>query len=117
MKGLEVMAIWKAGGLNSCFQKKPFILCMGTLSRLLLAENRDIKFLRFFAKIKNDREGGVRGGGSYFSWTKEGTRVSHAKFQVSRSIPSYRYFLQKSGGEGGGPIILLVEFTKSLRIT
>ena len=29
---------------------------------------------------------------------REGTRVSHAKFQVSRSIPSYTYFLQKLGG-------------------
>ena len=79
-----------------------FILWYHTFFRLLLAENRDIKFLRFFAKMKNDREGGVRGGISYFSWTKEGTRVSHAKFQVSRSIPSYRWFLQKWGGRGGG---------------
>ena len=31
---------------------------MGTLFRLLLAENRDIKFLRFFAKMIIDREGG-----------------------------------------------------------
>ena len=28
-----------------------FILCMGTLSRLLLAENQDIKFLWLFAKM------------------------------------------------------------------
>ena len=64
-------------------------------------------FLRLFAKMTGM---GGPGGISYFSWTRGGTRVSHAKFQVSRSIPSYRYFLQKlgegAGGGRGGAIIL-----------
>ena len=37
-----------------------FILCMGTLSRLLLAENQDIKFLWLFAKMTG------KGGASYW---------------------------------------------------
>ena len=40
-----------------------FILCMGTLYRLLLAKNQDIKFLRLFAKMTG--KGGR--GGSIFS--------------------------------------------------
>ena len=58
--------------------------------------------------------GGGGGGVSYFSCMKEGTRVSHAKFQVSMSIRSQAVFLQNSGGGGGGggPIILLVQKAK-----
>ena len=81
---------------------------MGTLSRLLLAENFDIKFFECFCK--NDRDGGGGGGVSYFSCMKEGTRVSHAKFQVSMSICSQTVVFYKIlGGGGGGPIILLVQ--------
>ena len=64
-----------------------FVLCMGTLSRLLLPENFDIKFFEFLPKMTG--RGGL-GAISYFSWTRGGTRGSHAKFQVSSSIPSYR---------------------------
>ena len=61
-----------------------------------ILQTLDIKFLRVFAKMT-----GKGGGISNFCWTRGGTRVSNAKFQVSRSIPSYRYFLQKWGGRGG----------------
>ena len=80
---------------------------MGTLSRLLLAENFDIKFFESFCQ--KWQGGGGLGAISYFSCMGEGTRVSHAKFQVSMSIRSETVVFYKIlgvGGEGGAPIIL-----------
>ena len=82
-----------------------FVLCMGTLSRLLLPENFDIKFFEFLPKMTG--RGGL-GAISYFSCMGEGTRVSHAKFQVSMSIRSETVVFYKIlgvGGEGGGPLL------------
>ena len=48
---------------------------------------------------------GMRGGVSYFSCMGEGTRLSHAKFQVSMSIRSQTVVFYKIlgvGGRGGG---------------
>ena len=58
------------------------------------------KIFRVFAK--NDRVGGGLGAISYFSCMGEGTRVSHAKFQVSMSIRSETVVFYKILGVGGG---------------
>ena len=47
------------------------------------------------------------GGISYFSCVREGTRVSHAKFQVSMSIRSLTVVFYKNLGVGGGGGALL----------
>ena len=63
---------------------------------------------------------GGGGRGSYFSCMKEGTRVSHAKFQVSMSIRSQTVVFYKIlgvGGEGGPPIILLVQKAQESNLT
>ena len=46
--------------------------------------------------------GGGLGAISYFSCMGEGTRVSHAKFQVSMSIRSETVVFYKILGVGGG---------------
>ena len=73
---------------------------MGTLSWLLLAENFNIKFFKSFSKT--DRDGGGLGVISYYSCVREGSRVSHAKFQVSRSICSLTVVFCKNDEVGGG---------------
>ena len=83
-----------------------FILWYHTFFRLLLAENGDIKFLQFFAKMKNDREGGGRGG-----WSRIFPELGKV---LGCHMPNFRslgqslhidHFCKNQwvGGEGGGP--------------
>ena len=58
-------------------------------------------------KVLESPRGGRRGGGggggvSYFSCMGEGTRLSHAKFQVSMSIRCETVVFYKILGLGGG---------------
>ena len=82
-----------------------FILWYHTFFRLLLAENRDIKFLRFFAKMKNDREGGVRGGFRIFPELRKVLGCHMPNFRSLGQSLHIDIFCKNQGvgGEWGAP--------------
>ena len=77
-----------------------FIICMVTLSRLLLAENQDIKFFRLYAKMTG--KGGAAGG-SYFS---ELGRVLGCHMPNFRSLGKSLHIDNFCKNEGGGGPLL-----------
>ena len=96
----------------SCLPNADLLYNLYFMHGYLISTPNDWKvWYKIFATFcKNNREGGAGGGASFFSWSKEGTRVSHAKFQVSMLIRSLTVVFCKNDGGGGEkkPITLAV---------